>query len=461
MMFYLKYRPQRISELDNKKIRESLGQALLSNKWAHAYLLVGPKGTGKTTTARLIAKIVNCANRNKGEEPCNRCSSCKTITSGTSLDVIEIDAASNTGVDDIRDLREKAKLAPTASKYKVYIIDEVHMLSTSAFNALLKILEEPPEHVIFVLATTDPQKMPATVVSRCLVYNFGETTREDVVRKLQKISIEEKIKVKEEVLIQIVETVGMSHRDAQKLLEQMTMGSANGKVSDLAVLTAQIPNEYVNKLLQALGDKDVKEAIGLVNGFVEKDGKLKDFIVALMSTLRTILLSRNIDASYDGNIKISNEEVLWLIDKLTVANGLLRDSPIPQLPLEMMIVEFCKQKLEVGSVRLDTEVGSEKLGSQNISPQNPVSRVPPPTSGVLEKWPQVLSAVKPYNHSLVALLRASRPKEIVSDTLTLEVFYKFHKEKLEERKNRDILEKVLSDIMGRTIKVKFVLAEKK
>src|SRR5574340_569092 len=145
-MLYNKYRPQKISELDNQKIKETLGKALLANNFGHAYLLIGPRGTGKTTVARLIAKVVNCQNRKKGEEPCNRCASCKAITEGTSLDVIEIDAASNTGVDDIRDLREKVKLAPTSSKYKVYIIDEVHMLSTSAFNALLKTLEEPPTH---------------------------------------------------------------------------------------------------------------------------------------------------------------------------------------------------------------------------------------------------------------------------------------------------------------------------
>lgn len=445
-MFYLKYRPQRISELDNKKIRESLGQALLTNKWAHAYLLVGPKGTGKTTTARLIAKIVNCPNRNKGEEPCNRCSSCKAITAGSSLDVIEIDAASNTGVDDIRDLREKAKLSPSGSKYKVYIIDEVHMLSTSAFNALLKILEEPPAHVIFVLATTEGQKLPATVVSRCLVYNFGETSKEDVVRKLRKIVSEEKIKVKEEMLAQIVETVGLSHRDAQKLLEQLAMESASGKIVDLTVLTGRTPSEYGQKMAGALLSKNQKETLDLVNKFMAADGKIKDLISATVSNLRDQLLS-------DPNDK---GRLLALINKLIEANALLFDSPIPQLPLEMVVIEYCSEKVESLG---EQKVKEPEESDNSDKPDRQALRASEP-SEFLEIWPKVLVATKPHNHSLVAFLRASRPVKIEGDIVTLEVFYKFHKEKLEEHKNRETLEKVISDIMGKTIKVKFVLAAK-
>ncbi len=451
-MFYLKYRPQTITELDNKKIRESLGQALLDNNFVHAYLLVGPKGTGKTTTARLIAKIVNCQSRKKGEEPCNKCDSCQAITKGSSLDVIEIDAASNTGVDDIRDLREKAKLFPTGSKYKVYIIDEVHMLSTSAFNALLKILEEPPEHVIFVLATTEVQKLPPTVISRCLVYNFGQTSKDDVFGKLKKISSEEKMKIEESTLLQIVEITGTSHRDAQKLLEQMAMGSD----SSLATLTAQLPSDYAEKVLKTILASNAKEALELVNKFVEDDGKIKDLISGLVNKLRDNLLSGNGDR--DHNID--------LINKLIVANAMIRDCPIPQLPLEMVIIEYCaKPQLSVlGSQLSDPSspvIGTsvtEKLPTEKQEAENKKPKTD--STVVIAKWPEILTAVKSYNHSLVAFLRASRPTELVGDYLTLEVFYKFHKERLEELKNREILEKVVSGIMGQDLKVKFVLAEK-
>ena len=453
-MYYLKYRPQNVSQLDNEKIRESLGKALLSNNFTHAYLLIGPKGTGKTSTARIIAKIVNCPDRKKGEEPCNKCDSCKTITAGSALDVIEIDGASNTGVDDIRNLREKAKLAPTTFKYKVYIIDEVHMLSNSAFNALLKILEEPPEHVIFVLATTDDQKLPATVVSRCLVYNFGQTSKNDVIKKLQKIKGEEKIKISEEVLIQIVETVGTSHRDAQKLLEQVAMQSASGEIKDLILLFGQAPNEKAREILQILAEKKAKEALELLGEYVKNEVKIKDLISAIISILRDILLFRNGVTDFNYGIKISDTEINWLIEHLLEANNLLRDSPIPQLPLEMVIMDYCK----LGHAELDSAplAYASSVHQAEIPKQ---VRDDMPGKEIID-WPKILAAVKPYNHSLVAFLRASRPMELSGDNLTLEVFYKFHKEKLEEKKNREILEKVVSDIIGKPIGVKFLLAEK-
>lgn len=465
-MYYLKYRPQTIAELDNKNIRESLGAALLENRFAHAYLLIGPKGTGKTTTARLIAKVLNCTQRKKGEEPCNDCESCRAISAGTSLDVIEMDAASHTGVDDIRDIREKAKLSPTTSRFKVYIIDEVHMLSTSAFNALLKILEEPPTHVTFVLATTEVSKIPATVASRCLVYNFGQTTKEDVVKKLAKIKKEENLKVDEGVLAQIAEAAGSSHRDAQKLLEQVSMGG----VSDVSFLTPNVAMDDAEKILKAMENRETKEAIELVNKFVKADVKVRDLISGLVNLLREKLLAGEGD----------REETVDLITRLIEANAMLRDSPVAQLPLEMTILEYCEngkkrkgrdEKLdeevrngelgkEARSEKLDWEVRSEKVIDREILPLDPASHVSLPTSDVVARWSEILAATKPLNHSLVAFLRASKPVELNGDSLTLEVFYKFHKEKLEEKKNREILEKVVSGIMGRDIRIRFVLAEK-
>jgi DNA polymerase-3 subunit gamma/tau len=216
-MYYRKYRSQTIAEIDNSEIRETLGKSLLENKFSQAYLLVGTRGSGKTSMARLIAKVVNCTGRKLGEEPCNKCESCVAITDGRSLDVVEIDAASNTGVDDIRDLREKVKLAPVQGKFKIYIIDEVHMLSTSAFNALLKTLEEPPEHVIFVLATTDPQKLPETIVSRCLVYDFKTASKEELVRSLSRVVAGEKIKVDnngDHTFFEMQNLIGFKQNDA-------------------------------------------------------------------------------------------------------------------------------------------------------------------------------------------------------------------------------------------------------
>ncbi|MCL4390106.1 MAG: DNA polymerase III subunit gamma/tau [Patescibacteria group bacterium] len=429
-MFFLKYRPQTIGELDNKRVRETLGKALLENKWAHAYLLIGPKGTGKTTTARLIAKILNCEKRQIGQEPCNKCDSCRAITAGSSLDVIEIDAASNTGVDDIRDLREKAKLTPSSSRYKVYIIDEVHMLSNSAFNALLKILEEPPVHVVFVLATTDPQKLPATVTSRCLVYDFTPS-RQDVIDKLKLISKQEKITVEDRVLERIVEMVGLAHRDAQKLFEQLSMMSANIKMADLDAINRVSP-DLADKLLQSLENKDSKAALKLIGDYAAGDGKIKELISELISNLRNKLLSGSVDMVNTTD----------LINKLIGAYSLMRDCPVPSLPLEMVVIEWCGKQ--------DSIIASS-IPDKPKRPDPSVSPVP---------WEEILVKTKEHNHGLVALLRASRPKELTDGFLTLEVFYKFHKDRLEEAKNREILEKAISDIMGRTIKVKFVQGQK-
>lgn len=446
-MFYRKYRPQTVGELDNTRIKETLGKALLDNNFVHAYLLVGPKGTGKTTTGRIIAKIVNCPERKKGQEPCNRCASCQAITQGRSLDVVEIDAASNTGVDDVRDLREKIKFAPTVGPYKVYIIDEAHMLSTSAFNALLKTLEEPPPHAIFVLATTQSAKVPATIVSRCLVYNFGLVPKSDLVSSLKKVTVGEDLKVEETALSLIVEKADGSFRDAQKLLEQLAMHS---KKIDEELLTKQLPSvplALTQEILAALSQKNKKDALEKIARFGKLGGNFRDLIASLIGQLRDLLLVKSgvSDESVTLKIDLTEEECLSLVAKFTAANAQLTSCPIAQLPLEVAVIEFC---------------GLEK--SENS--QNPkIRKSGVPVSGPTQfslYWQEVLKKIKEQNHNLVALLRASQPGKIEDGLLTLEVFYKFHKEKLEEKKNRDILEKVISDIMGRKIKIKFELTSK-
>lgn len=429
-MFYLKYRPQKISDLDNTLIKDTLGTTLLSNNWSHAYLFIGPRGTGKTSAARILAKIVNCRNRKKGEEPCDKCDICRDISKGNSLDVIEIDAASNTGVDDIRSLRENVRLAPTKLPYKVYIVDEVHMLSTSAFNALLKTLEEPPEHVIFVLATTDPQKLPETIVSRCLVYDFGRVTTEEIMSSLTKVAAGEKLKVEEKIIEKIAQRASGSFRDAHKLLEQLSGVSANVDMEHITALNVDNFTDEGKTLLALILAKKKKESLEKVEEFCLKNNDIKDLIGSLLKEIRDMIL---IESNFGNQVEIKN-----LATQLIWAASVMKDSPIPQLPLEMVIVEFC---------------GLEK--SEEIS-KGSVSQKPEAP----EFWAKALESVKKQNYSLVALLRASRPGKLKDDLLTLEVFYKFHKEKLEEPKNREILEKVISDIMKKKIKVKFELSEK-
>ena len=219
MVYYRKYRPQTLDEIIGQEhIKNALKKAHESNRLSHAYLFAGPKGSGKTSTARILAKMINC----EVGGPCNKCSTCLSITDGSNLDLIEIDAASNRGIDDIRELREKIKLAPTSSKKKVYIIDEVHMLTTEAFNALLKTLEEPPSHVLFILATTDPHKIPQTILSRVQRFDFQAAKEEEIIEYLKNVIKIEKLKISDEALNLIAKKSEGSFRDGLKILDQLS-----------------------------------------------------------------------------------------------------------------------------------------------------------------------------------------------------------------------------------------------
>ncbi|OGD03564.1 DNA polymerase III, subunit gamma and tau, partial [Candidatus Amesbacteria bacterium RIFCSPHIGHO2_02_FULL_47_9] len=227
MTLYLKYRPQKIAELDLKSVRERLEAMVKSGRdLPHAWLFSGPRGTGKTSTARILAKYVNCRGKDK---PCNKCETCVSITNGSCPDVIEIDAASNRGIDEIRQLRERVGLAPMTTDYKVYIIDEAHMLTTEAANALLKTLEEPPEHVLFVLCTTESEKLPETVVSRCAVVRFGRPSIDEISDRLEKVAKSEKVKLDLGDIKEIAAAARGSFRDAVKLFEQVMLGEGDVK----------------------------------------------------------------------------------------------------------------------------------------------------------------------------------------------------------------------------------------
>src|ERR1700722_9521228 len=234
MVFYRKYRPQKIDDLDSAAVRDTL-HAVLQNDVSHAFLFTGPKGLGKTSTARIVAKVVNCETpKNKREkeiEPCNKCDQCVSITSGNNVDILEIDAASNRGIDEIRELKEKIRLAPVAAKRKVYIIDEVHMLTTEAFNALLKTLEEPPEHAMFILCTTEAHKVPETIISRCFQIMFKPATEEELVRSFKRIVEGEKLKIDDEVLKYIAGLADRGFRDGVKMLEEVYLLSQNKPIT--------------------------------------------------------------------------------------------------------------------------------------------------------------------------------------------------------------------------------------
>lgn len=456
MTLYLKYRPRTLSELDLTEVRETLGKIIKSGKSPHAFLFSGPKGLGKTSAARVLAAIVNCQKLGKNGEPCNKCSSCKSIISGTNLDVIEIDAASHRGIDDVRALREAVKLAPAGSDKKVYIIDEAHMLTLEASNALLKTLEEPPEHVIFILATTNPEKLIETVKSRAVNVVFRKPTKEELVRSLTRVVKGEKISADKSVLESIADASGGSFRDAVKILETAIISGEQlkeGKFKGAIDIEVDVDG-FIRLLLQ----KDVK---GVLSKIGEMDGSgmsTEYFLQKTIERLRQELLAKV--GVGEPSFESSTNEIAALIGKLTDAFSQTKTSPIEVLPLEIAVVTWCNEiqdgahnggqiHSERSRVKSTVEVKSEAKETLGQD----VYASPPASSSVTESWVKVLSEVKPMNKSLEALLKAARPINFDGRVLTLGVFYSFHKERLESAPHRQLLDEIVRKAFGKEARV--------
>lgn len=352
-MFYQKYRPQTLKELDNLKVKEKLIKILSSKRIPHALLFTGPKGTGKTSAARIFSKVINCeknlfSGKNDSIEPCNLCYSCKTITISSSPDIIEIDAASNRGIDEIRQIINQVKFYPLQTRYKVYIIDEVHMLTKEAFNALLKTLEEPPKSVVFILATTEEEKMPTTIVSRCIKINFSKAQPSEIYNMLQRIVKNEKIDFPDEVLQYLSKHSDNSFRDAAKILEELTIEINNDKKkSDPLVVLKTLLGYHGNhlSLINFLEKKDQEKALDFVEKYDQEGGDIKYLVESLMSFFHQLLLRKNglsndLDSDYDFKIK----EISIMIKLLQEAYQTLKFSPIDSLPLEIAIVDYCQKQ---------------------------------------------------------------------------------------------------------------------
>ncbi len=360
MTLYRKYRPQKIDELDLENIRKRLASVLASGHTPHAFLFAGPKGTGKTSAARIVAKVINCEKVGKKRlevkgvdrfkerfEPCNRCESCISITEGRNLDVLELDGASNRGIDEIRDLKEKIKLAPSSSLFKVYIIDEVHMLTTEAFNALLKTLEEPPAHAVFILATTEADKLLPTITSRCSRFDFQKATIDELVHSLKRVVKGEKLDIKneKEVLESIAKVSDGSFRDGTKLLEQAIIEDALDPVKIEKVLgySSEVSAKDVVELLVK---KDAKSLLKLINKGIESGVNMKLLTASILTLLHDVLMTKHgLGGDNLSSIeKLSAEDINSLIKIFSRAYVEFRTSAIPQLPVEMAVVEWCETK---------------------------------------------------------------------------------------------------------------------
>lgn len=465
MVFYRKYRPQKIEELDNPLIREKLSSVLKSSSF-HAFLFTGPKGLGKTSAARIVAKILNCeklnAKRSKPTadlEPCNKCYQCQSITNGVNLDVLEIDAASNRGIDEIRDLREKIKLSTAKALKKVYIIDEVHMLTSEAFNALLKTLEEPPSHVVFILCTTEPQKVPATIASRCLHIPFTFAEKEELVRSLKRIVSKEKISIDPLALLRIASLSDGSFRDAAKILEEIVSHTKGRKITkELLEKHYQVSNisSHIENMRELLRSRRLKTALELVADLNEQGIDSKYFVEQLIEDLHGQLIFQIVESK--GNIPndFTVGELKKLITLLTKAHQEIKYAVIPSLPLELAIVEYC----------IDSSYQFSVVSGQNQVHQSSVSQTEKPTTEKPNSdnrkpitdnrdnfLDQLIIKVKPHNHSVAGLLRGCHLKNMNGKKVEIETSYKFHKDKLDERKTKELLEKLGSEILGKNVRI--------
>ena len=452
MAYYLKYRPKKISELDLESAKLSLTEILQAKEIPHAFLFYGPKGTGKTSSARILAKVVNCLKLKNGE-PCNKCASCQVIESNRSMDIIEIDAASNRGIDDIRELREKIKLSPSQLKYKIYIIDEVHMLTNEAFNALLKTLEEPPKHAKFVLCTTEVKKLPGTILSRCFSINFTKANQTEIKKALDRVVKGEGLKIKDEDLLKIAKASDGSFRDGVKLLEQLaTNGKSISSKRVSEVMERGLGGDNLDEWLVWVYQGQTSKALSWLQGAIKEGLDIGRFAVLIVERLREVLLIRmKVESEAADIVALTNLESLKkLAFRMLQAAREVKGAVIESLPLELAVMEW---------QQVENQAEPEKI--ESVKESKPLIKNDKVKLGqILEKWTQILEAVRPHNHSLEALLKATKPAGFDGKYLSLEVFYKFHKERLEVDKYRHLVEEVISEVVSQPIIIKYYLGEK-
>jgi DNA polymerase-3 subunit gamma/tau len=470
MTYYLKYRPQKIEDLDIGNVRESLGKIVVSGKIPHAFLFSGPKGTGKTSAARIMAKVVNCQrNEKKYGEPCNKCSQCKSITKGTNIDVIELDAASHRGIDDVRALRDAVKLAPANSRKKVYIIDEAHMLTTEAANALLKTLEEPPDHVMFILATTNPEKLIETIRSRVTNIVFKKATEKEIERSLVKIARGEKLKDKGAITL-IAQKSDGSFRDAAKILEELVIQKIKLNTKEAEEFLFKKKTFNVEELLSYLSEKNTKKALKEIEGSVDAGVSLEIYTSAILKRLRGALLNK-VGLEGEEYAELSKKEIIALIRLFVGAASELKGAVIEQLPLEVAVIEWCDEQgvQPEGEGEKKVIKGKSNGNGENVNTGNfketkrekevVVHNKKKVKEVTEEVWTKILLAVKPINTSIEALLRAAKPLGFDGRVLTLSVFYRFHKERLEDTHHLRVLEEIVAGVLGCPTKIECLLAE--
>lgn len=440
---YRKYRPSSLSEVKGQEhIVKTLQNSLKKKQFSHAYLFCGPRGVGKTSVARIMAKGVNCQNLKNGD-PCNKCSSCISIDEQRALDIIEIDAASNRGIDEIRDLREKVKFSPSELAYKVFIIDEVHMLTKEAFNALLKTLEEPPKHAVFIMATTEAHRIPATVISRCQRFDFKRVSENELAEKVKEVAVAEKIKISDEAVSVIVKSSEGGVRDAVSIFDQISMNAKGGKITEEEVLSilGAVDTSKIRELADYIDAGDKEKALTFLHEVIERGAEIGQVTKSLMDVYRKKLQK---EISSQTSVK----KYIDAIEILSECNRNFKYSVYPQLSLEVAILkiagreegEFVKHTQTKSTERVNDTVVEKKVGKvETVAKKGNVD--------ISGKWSQVLFEIKSKNRSVHALVRDSEPT-FYEEEVHLAFPFKFHKERIENEKNKKVVESAIVKVCG-------------
>jgi DNA polymerase-3 subunit gamma/tau len=491
-VLYRKWRPRRWDQVVGQEhVVRTLHNAVAGGRVSHAYLFAGPRGTGKTSTARLLAKAVNCLDEKPANRPCDACDPCTAIQEGRFLDLIEIDAASNTSVDDVRDLRDKINFSPNQGRYKVYIIDEVHMLSTAAFNALLKTLEEPPAHAIFILATTEVHKIPATVLSRCQRHEFRRIPVTEIVAHLQALAEAEGLEIDQEVLTFIARQATGSLRDAISLVDQLA-SSDQGITLDLAQrVLGTATSQAVLEMVQALLASDAGRGLDLIQSALDAGGDPRQFARQLVDYLRNVLLIKmdsadQVDATSEVRARmaeharaLSMAQLLEVIGAFNRAASEIRNAWLPRLPLELAFVEAL-QALDGGPAPAASQPapaarpagpGGDKVeqadaaaadrpgpASDQGEGQAETEAEPGSLRHIARHWRQVLQVVRKRNPQTQALLNSCKPLGLKDGALLLGFSTDLLRSKMEKPENVAIAQEALAEVLGLEIPVRCVVS---
>ncbi|MCX5692570.1 MAG: DNA polymerase III subunit gamma/tau [Candidatus Omnitrophica bacterium] len=516
--FARKWRPQDFDEIVGQEhITTTLKNAISMDRLHHAYLFTGPRGIGKTSTARIFSKALNCE-KGSSIKPCNACSSCKEITLGSSMDVIEIDGASNRGIDEIRNLRETVKFSPSKGRFKIYIIDEVHMLTTEAFNALLKTLEEPPMHVKFIFATTEPHKVLPTVLSRCQRFDFRRIQMKDIIAKLREVSKIESLNIDEDAFLYIAKASDGSMRDAESILDQIASFS-KGKIQLKEVIESlgMIDQETLFRSAELIINKDARSGIYLVDEILNSGKDAKQFILGLLEHFRNVMIVKSgivsdeiINLPKDSIDRIKKQadaltqgDIFYIISVISSGLKMIKQLLPERIVFELLMIKLASResiasieeilsklqdagpgpgvnetqklqpshlpvhKSETKSVSQEKTFFKKILQISNPSPlaqNNDVQSLPSiDMARVKNAWPILVKAMAVKRMSISSYLAEGEPDSVKGNSIIIG-FPKelnFHREVLEEKYNKDAIEQALSQIMDMPVKMSFVATDKK